>query len=111
MEEEEQKLVQDMLKKFAQDEEMERHLLMQKMEAKDRFVELAKKQREERARLYLDEREREEAEAKASMAEEEYRQRIIAEARRRLLEQHAKHLKGFLPKMDAGTGGSGAKEK
>ena len=81
--------------------------VLQKMEAKDRFVEQAKKQRGERARLYLDEREREEAEAKASMAEEEYRQRIIAEARRRLLEQHAKHLKGFLPKMDAGTGGSG----
>ena len=100
MEEEEQKLVQDMLKKFAQDEEMERRYLIQKMKAKDRFVELARKQREERAQLYLDEREREEAEHKASMAEEEFRSRIVAEARRRLLEQHAQQLKGFLPRMD-----------
>ncbi|CAN0139233.1 unnamed protein product [Ectocarpus sp. 4 AP-2014] len=55
-------------------------------------------QREERAVLYEKEKEFEMKDAQAERERELYRQRVVKEARRRLLEQHGAAVEGYLPK-------------
>ncbi|CBJ27087.1 conserved unknown protein [Ectocarpus siliculosus] len=55
-------------------------------------------QREERAVLYEKEKEFEMKDAQAERERELYRQRVVEEARRRLLEQHGAAVEGYLPK-------------
>ena len=99
MEEEERMLVDKMLEKFAADEEDEKMRQKIAIDSKEIFVSEAKRQRDERARMFQQEKQREMQERNASVEQEEYRQRVIAEARRKLLAQHAVQLKGFLPKV------------
>uniref|UniRef100_A0A7S2KBW2 Meiosis-specific nuclear structural protein 1 n=1 Tax=Leptocylindrus danicus TaxID=163516 RepID=A0A7S2KBW2_9STRA len=97
-EEEEERLVQIMLEKFAADEEDERKRAETRFESKQRFVHQIRGQMEERARMFQMEKDRDIAERNASCQQEEYRRRVVAEARKRLLAKHASQLKGFLPK-------------
>ncbi|CAN0212563.1 unnamed protein product, partial [Hapterophycus canaliculatus] len=55
-------------------------------------------QRQERAFLFEKEKEFEIQDAEAERERELYRQRVVEEARRRLLEQHGAAVEGFLPK-------------
>lgn len=98
MEREERRMVDVMLAKFEADEiEEQKKAQIRKME-KNHFVQEAQIQRKERARMFELEKEKQLRERSAGAEKEEYRQRVIAEARRKLLSQHATELKGFLPK-------------
>ncbi|CAM9721801.1 unnamed protein product [Scytosiphon promiscuus] len=95
---EENRLIQIMLDKFKEDEEREKQgeelrELMKKEHKKN--IEI---QREERAVLFEKEKGFEIKDAEAEKERELYRQRVVEEARRRLLEQHGAAVEGFLPK-------------
>ncbi len=96
MEEEESKMVKEMLDKFAADEEDERQRQIAAMHAKLQYVSEAKRQREERERMFKEEKDKEMKEMGKEAAIEEYKQTVIAEARKRLLEAHAAQLRDFL---------------
>ena len=98
MEAEEERIVKIMLGKFAQDEENERKKQAGRKEMKDSYIHNIKGQREQRAALYEAEKQKELAERDYAGEMEDYRLRVVAEARKRLLQQHAAVLKGFLPK-------------
>jgi hypothetical protein len=98
MEAEEERIVKIMLAKFAQDEENERKKQASRKDMKESYIHNIKGQREQRAALYEAEKAKELAERDYLGEMEEYRLRVVAEARKRLLQQHAATLKGFLPK-------------
>merc|ERR1712000_17618 len=90
-------MVELMKKKFAEDEERERVEAQRRKEAKMRHMELIEKQRLERRSMYNAEKEAEAAEVAEALEREEYRLRVIREARKRLLEEHAAKLEGYMP--------------
>jgi Trichohyalin-plectin-homology domain len=90
-------MVAMMKKKFAEDEAKERAEEEARRQAKLHHKVLIEKQRSEMRGMFDDERERERQLAEEAAAREEHRKRIVQEARKRLLEQHAAKLKGFLP--------------
>jgi hypothetical protein len=98
MEDEEQRIVKVMLAKFAQDEQLEVDKQQARQGMKDSYIQNIQGQRAQRAALYESEKQREMEERDYAGEMEEYRLRVVAEARKRLLEQHAVRLKGFLPK-------------
>jgi hypothetical protein len=104
MEREEKELVDKMLKKFAEDEEDERRKEENRRRFKERFKNEAAEQRNARAQIALAEKEREVKEINALRQQDEYKHRVIEEAKRRLLEQHADKLRGFLPRECASLG-------
>lgn len=93
----EARMVELMKKKFAEDEEKEREEARQRREAKMKHMLLIEKQRQDRRSMYDAEKMAEAAEAAAALEREEYRLRVIREARKRLLEEHAAKLQGFMP--------------
>ena len=97
MEEEEANLVKEMLDKFAADEENEWQSQIAAMHSKVQYVSEARRQREERERMFKEEKEKETKEMDKVAEIEEYKQAVIAEARKRLLEAHAAQLQDFLP--------------
>ena len=99
MEEEERRLVDVMLAKFAADEQDEKKRIELLRLEKEQFVQEAYHQRKERALMFQREKEKEIKERNCGAQQEEYRRRVVAEARRKLLAQHATQLKGFLPKV------------
>lgn len=99
MEEEGKQMVKKMLEKFAADEEDEREKQRMSLQAKKLFVEGAQRQRQERNRMFKEEREMQHSEFHNESQREEYRRKIIEEAKRQLLEKNAPQLKGFLPKL------------
>lgn len=101
MEEEEAKMVNEMLEKFKADEEDERRTQILAMRSKKQYVAEARHQREEKERMFQEERERDMKEMGLDTEIEQYRQTVIAEARRRLLEKHAAQLRDFLPAFKA----------
>jgi hypothetical protein len=54
-------------------------------------------QRAERVKMFEQQLQHELAERQKGSEEVNYRARVISKARKILLEQHAQHLKGFLP--------------
>lgn len=60
----------------------------------------AQRQLEERIDMYKTEKLMEKKQFTAGAEQEDYRQKVIAEAKKKILEQHAHHLKGFLPTLD-----------
>ena len=98
MEAEEERIIQLMLEKFKKDEEIEKAKTDKRRVMKNEYIKNIKGQKEERARLYEMEKDKELAERDYAGELEEYRLRVVAEARKRLLQQHAAKLKGFLPK-------------
>ena len=99
MEEEERLLVQLMLEKFAADDEEERKKQQQRQAENEKFLTEIQLNREEKLKLFELERQRELSERTAGAEQEEYRRFVVAEARKRLLQQHAKQLQGFLSKV------------
>eukprot|EP00555_Chaetoceros_dichaeta_P013954 CAMPEP_0198273692 /NCGR_PEP_ID=MMETSP1447-20131203/57622_1 /TAXON_ID=420782 /ORGANISM="Chaetoceros dichaeta, Strain CCMP1751" /LENGTH=198 /DNA_ID=CAMNT_0043967479 /DNA_START=1 /DNA_END=594 /DNA_ORIENTATION=+ len=98
MEDEECHLVRQMLDKFRRDEEDEESRQRAIFDAKERFMAEAQSQRDQRKHMFKQEKQSEYQERHAGVEQEEYRQRVIAEARKRLLLGHAAQVQGFLPK-------------
>lgn len=93
----EAKMVDLMKKKFAEDEEREREEARQRKDAKMKHMMLIEKQRQDRRSMYDAEKMAEAAVTAEALEREEYRLRVIREARKRLLEEHAAKLQGFMP--------------
>ena len=101
--ENEARLVAAMRQKFSDDEAKERAEEEARRRAKMHHMSLVERQRLERKSMYEQERDAEAA-ARAEMADrEEYRLRVIKEARSRLLAQHADSLKEFMPSKAFGS--------
>jgi len=100
MDVEEEELVKKMLEKFAADEceEMEKQLCA--IKAKEQYVEEASLQRKEKENIFKQEKMREKMETQKAAEIDEYKQAVIAAARRALLEKHRSQLEGFLPELD-----------
>lgn len=90
MEDEESHLVRQMLDKFRRDEEDEENRQRAIFDAKERFMAEAQSQRDQRLHMFKQEKQSEYQERHAGVEQEEYRQRVIAEARKRLLLGHGK---------------------
>jgi hypothetical protein len=95
--ENEARLVSLMRQKFAQDEAKERAEEEERRRQKAHHMSLIERQKDERKYLYEKEREEEARLMKEAQDREEYRKQVIQEARKRLLEEHASRLRGFLP--------------
>lgn len=95
---EENRLVNLMLKKFAEDEEKERKAAQRREDNRARYKHEIEEQQQQRLQMYEKEKAAELEGVNYGKEEEEYRKAVVAEARRRLLEEHAKRLHGFLPK-------------
>ena len=91
------------LLQFADDERLERELEETRVREKGVYVERVQQQRDERMRMYEQEKASELADVAAVREAEEYKARVVAEARRRLLDEHAGRLDGFLPKSTLNT--------
>jgi len=96
--ESEQRLVQIMQQKFRKDEERERQEAWNREVAKQEYMRKINEQKEERAALYQQEIAAELASLEMQREREAYKAQVIAEARQRLLEQHAEVLNGYAPK-------------
>lgn len=96
--EEERKRIEATLQKFAEDEEREQEQIRKRHRDKQHYIDLANKQRDDRLRIYEAARQVELDDAQRAAQADEYRKRVVAEARRRLLLEHASQLQGYLPK-------------
>ena len=92
------RMVALMRKKFAEDEAKEKEEEEARRRAKLQHMSMIERQRNERMTLVQQERQQELAEREDALAKEEYRKMVIREARKRLLEEHASKLNGFLPR-------------
>ena len=95
---EEQRLVETMRHKFAEDERNERLIADRRAADKAKYIEAVKLQKIERQEVYERAKAAEMEENGNALKSEEYRLRVVQEARRRLLLEHADELQGFLPK-------------
>ena len=86
-----------MRKKFAADEDAEREKDRKKKAEKAHHMTLIHQQSAERKVMFDREKAQEEALLEEGKRKEEYRQMVIKEARRKLLEQHAANLAGYMP--------------
>jgi hypothetical protein len=95
--ENEARMVVLMRKKFAEDDAAERAKESVRREQKTHHMTLIERQRLDRQEMY-DREKSAETQAEADMHDKEtYRKRVIQEARKRLLEEHAAKLEGFMP--------------
>lgn len=96
--EEESRLIQIMLDKFKEDDEREKREEEARERMKNNHKTKMEEQRKERATLYEQEKSLEIQDSEKERAKELYRRKVVAEARRRLLEQHGAGVEGYLPK-------------
>ena len=95
--ENEARIVSSMRRKFAEDEAKERILEERRRQDKLEHKTLIEHQRMEKRNMYDEERARELEISAEDARKEEYKKRVIQEARKRLLEEHASKLQGYLP--------------
>jgi hypothetical protein len=95
--ENEARLVNVMRQKFAEDEARERVKEEARRQAKLHHMSLIERQKDQRKNLYEQEKQEEARLLQEAADREEYRQMVIREARKRLLEEHAARLQGYLP--------------
>ena len=95
--EEEARILTLMRNKFAADEAKEKAEEEFKRMQKMQYMNQVEKQRQGKKQLYDAERAAELSFAEEAERREQYRKQVIQEARRRLLEEHAAKLQGFLP--------------
>jgi hypothetical protein len=95
--ENESRLVELMRKKFAEDEARERAEEEARRRNKVHHMSLIEQQKDQRKYLYEQEKADEARKIQEANDREEYRKMVIAEARKRLLEEHADRLRGYLP--------------
>jgi hypothetical protein len=93
----EARLVSMMRQKFAQDEAREREQEEVRRSHKMVHMDAIAHQREERKYMYEKEREQEAAMREENARREDYRKQVIQEARKRLLDEHASKLSGYVP--------------
>jgi hypothetical protein len=93
----EARMVALMRRKFAEDEAKERADDEARRRTKVQHMSLIERQKAERKDLYDQEKSREMAIAEENARRDDYRKRVIQEARKRLLEDHAAKLQGYLP--------------
>jgi len=96
--EKEARLLSVMRRKFAEDERQEKEKEYSKFAAKKHHMTLVEKQRMERRQMYEQERNDEALANQETAKKEAYRLKVVQEARKRLLEEHANKLDGFLPR-------------
>eukprot|EP01038_Epipyxis_sp_PR26KG_P005311 gene5311-7375_t len=94
--ENEARLVSAMRHKFALDEQRERDEEEYRKRMKQQHMSLIEQQTKDRKKMYEDERNQESRFAQDANEREEYRKRVVQEARKRLLEEHAARLNGFV---------------
>lgn len=97
--EKEARLIGLMRKKFAEDEARERAEEESKKASKAHHMVLVKQQREQRKAMYDEEKEAEVAATQEASRREEYRKQVIAEAKKRLMEEHASRLQEYMPRL------------
>lgn len=95
--ENEARLVDMMKKKFFEDEARERADEEERRRSKVHHMTLIEQQKDQRKYLYEQEKADEARRIKEANDREDYRKMVIAEARKRLLEEHAERLRGYLP--------------
>lgn len=95
--ENEARMLEIMRKKFADDEAKERREEENRLAAKKHHINLIEKQKTQRQAMYDAERSQELAQFQEAERREEYRKKVIQEARKRLLQEHAARLQGFMP--------------
>ena len=102
-EENEARLVNIMRNKFAADEARERAEEEARRAHKQQHMGAIARQRDERKNMYEREREAEAAQRDENAHREAYRLQVIQEARKRLLEEHASKLSGYVPSKAFGS--------
>ena len=95
--ENEARMLEIMRKKFADDDAKERREEENRLAAKKHHIDLIEKQKTQRQAMYDAERSQELAQFQEAERREEYRKKVIQEARKRLLQEHAARLQGFIP--------------
>jgi hypothetical protein len=95
--ENEARMVGLMRKKFAEDDARERAEEAKRRDQKMHHMTLIERQRLDRQEMYEREKRAESQAETDSLEKEAYRKRVIQEARKRLLEEHAAKLEGFMP--------------
>lgn len=95
--EDEARMVALMKKKFAADEAKEREEEEYRRQQRKQYMAMIESQTKEKKALTDAERAIELQEAENLREREEYKKRVVQEARKRLLEEHASRLKGYLP--------------
>uniref|UniRef100_A0A7S3M775 Meiosis-specific nuclear structural protein 1 n=1 Tax=Spumella elongata TaxID=89044 RepID=A0A7S3M775_9STRA len=101
--ENEARLVAIMRQKFAEDEARERAEEENRRQHKQQHMGAIARQRDERKYMYEKEREAEAAQREENAQREAYRLHVIQEARKRLLEEHAAKLEGYVPNKAFGN--------
>ena len=101
--ENEARLVAIMRHKFAEDEARERAEEEARRSHKQQHMVGIARQRDERRNMYEREREAEAAQREENAQREAYRLHVIQEARKRLLEEHASKLSGYVPSKAFGN--------
>ena len=101
--ENEARLVAIMRQKFAEDEARERAEEENRRQYKQQHMGAIARQRDERKYMYEKEREAEAAQREENAQREAYRLHVIQEARKRLLEEHASKLEGYVPNKAFGN--------
>lgn len=95
--EQEERIIALMKAKFAKDEALEREEEANRQRAKMKHLSLIEKQRADRHAISAQEREREAALQAERDKQEEFKKRVVMEARKRLLAEHAEKLGGYMP--------------
>jgi len=93
----EMRLVALMREKFLEDEARDRALEVAQRNSRFQYQSQISMQKEERKNMYEREREQESAQRDEMARREQYRLQVIQEARKRLLEEHASKLAGYIP--------------
>lgn len=91
-------LIAQFLEKCKEDDRRDAIARKAKEEARARYMEEIKVQRDQRVAMFQAEKLEELRAADESRRKEEFRRRVVQEARRKMLEEHAAALRGFLPR-------------
>ena len=97
--ENEARLIGLMRKKFADDEANERAKEAARKQNKAHHMVLVEEQRNQRKAMYDEEKEQELDAAQEAGRREDYRKQVIAEARKRLIEEHSRRLQEYMPRV------------
>ena len=95
--ERESRIVSNMRRKFEEDELRDREVEENRRLSKIQHMSHIERQRADKQNLYSEERAREKEVADIAARDEEYKRRVVQEARKRLLEEHSAKLQGYLP--------------
>ena len=95
--ENESRIVQNMRRKFAEDEQREREIEERRRQDKIQHKGYIERQRADKLSMHDEERARELELSSEEARREEFKKKVIQEARRKLLEEHSSKLQGYLP--------------